>query len=191
MGQKKVVGTNVVSGLEVAGLESGNFCDLSHIYTQRTMPVHNGNIPHQNDISQWSYLGDVYLPEINSEIELLIGSDVPRVLEPLDVIQSVGDGPYAVKTLLGWTVNGPLEGKNGDAQEQSVKSVKRISVVKLDELWKQQFENDFPECVRDVHEHSKEDRQFLDVVSSSAELVDGHYYIGLPFKERGICMPNN
>lgn len=89
------------------------------------MPVHKGNIPHHNDINRWTHLRKVHLPEIDSEMELLIGSDVPKALEPLDVIWSVEDGPYAVKTMLGWTVNGLLGEKN-DAQEQSGISVHRI-----------------------------------------------------------------
>lgn len=191
MGQRKVVGTNIVSGLEVAGLDSSHFCDLPGIYTQKTMPVHQGNIPHQKDIEQWSHLNNVHLPKIESEIELLIGLDVPRALEPLDVIRSVGDGPYAVKTMLGWTVNGPLGKKDDDAQEQSTVNANRISVVKLDVLWEQQFRNDFPECVREDKEPSKEDKMFLDLVSQSTRLVDGHYCINLPLKEKEICLPDN
>lgn len=63
--------------------------------------------------------------------------------------------------------------------------------MKLDELWEQQFKTDFPECARDDHEPSREDQQFLDVVSKSAKIVDGHYCIGLPLKEKEICMPDN
>ncbi|XP_059930142.1 filamin-A-interacting protein 1-like [Gadus macrocephalus] len=96
------------------------------------MPVHKGNIPHQNDINQWHHLKNIHLPELDCEIELLIGSDVPKALEPLQVIRSVGDGPYAVKTMLGWTVNGPLGGKGDYAQEQSEISVNRISVGKTE-----------------------------------------------------------
>ncbi len=31
-----------------------------------------------------------------------------KALEPEEVNRSVKDGPYAVRTALGWTVNGPL-----------------------------------------------------------------------------------
>ena len=78
--------------------------------------------------------------------------------------------------MLGWTVNGPLGGRN-DVQE---KSDKCEQVMKLDELWQQQFKNNFPECIRDDQEPSKEDRQFLDLVSKSAQLINGHYCIALP-----------
>ncbi|KAG7457401.1 hypothetical protein JOB18_017993 [Solea senegalensis] len=191
MGQKKVVETSIVSGLEVTGLHGTDFCDLPCVYTQKTMPVHKGNIPHQNDINQWHHLKNIHLPELDCEIELLIGSDVPKALEPLQVIRSVGDGPYAIETMLGWTVNGPLGGKDDYAQEQSEIRVNRISVVALDEQWEQQFKIDFPECVKDDQEPSKEDQQFLDLVSTSAKLVNGHYCFGLPLKDREICLPDN
>lgn len=54
------------------------------------------------------------LPEINTEIGLLIDTNVPEALEPLQVIRSVNGGPYSIRTVLGWTVNGPL---NGDGIE--------------------------------------------------------------------------
>ena len=74
------------------------------------MPVHQGNIPRQEDLLQWTHLKDVKLTEIDSEVDLLIGTNVPRALEPWEVIRSADGGPYAVKTILGWTVNGPLRG---------------------------------------------------------------------------------
>ncbi|KAK0145483.1 hypothetical protein N1851_015620 [Merluccius polli] len=38
------------------------------------------NIPHQNDINQWHHLKNIHLPELDCEIELLIGSDGGFVL---------------------------------------------------------------------------------------------------------------
>ena len=184
MSQRKVVETSIVSGLGVTGLRGTDFCDIPCVYTQKTMPVHKGNIPHLNYINQWHNLKNIHLPELDCEIELLIGSDVPKALEPLQVIRSVGDGPYAVKTMLGGTVNGPLGGKDDYAQEQSEIRVNRISVVALDEQWEQQFKIDFPECVKDDQEPSKEDQHFLDLVSTSAKLVNGHYCFGLTLKDR-------
>ncbi|XP_053270268.1 uncharacterized protein LOC128427193 [Pleuronectes platessa] len=128
MGQRKVVETSIVSGLEVTGLHGTDFCDLPCVYTQKTMPVHKGNIPHQNDINQWHHLKNIHLPELDCEIELLIGSDVPKALEPLQVIRSVGDGPYAVKTMLGWTVNGPLVRKEDERKPDE--AVERLAEQK-------------------------------------------------------------
>lgn len=135
MAQEKFVECSIVSDLEVAGLDGGVYCDLPGTYTQQRIPVSRSNIPRQQYLSKWPYLHEVHLPEI----ELFIGFNVPRAQEP-----SQDGGPYAVQTVLGWTVNGPLSG--GSDCEQSSVTANRISVVSLVELRKQQFHIDFPEC---------------------------------------------
>ncbi len=136
-----------LSSLEVAGLNEEDFWELPDAYTQETMPVHNGNIPKQKDLQGWPYLKHVNLPDIDSDFELLIGINAPRVMEPIQVIRSVDNGPYAIKTRLGWTVNGPLRGDGGNSSSKYPDvTINRISVSNLRELWQQQFEVDFPEC---------------------------------------------
>ncbi|KAL7880984.1 hypothetical protein SRHO_G00032380 [Serrasalmus rhombeus] len=75
---------------------------------------------------------------------------MPRALEPLEVVRSVGDGPFAIKTVLGWTVNGPLGTECcGSPGCPSTVTANRISAVTLDKLCKQQFKMDFPESSQD------------------------------------------
>lgn len=67
-----------------------------------------------------------------------------------------------------------------------------ISVTRLEELCSQQFKSDFPRCKQDERlEMSEEDHQFLDIASQSARLVEGHYSITLPLRNKDIKMPNN
>lgn len=40
-------------------------------------------------------------------------------------------------------------------------------------------------------ENSVEDKRFMKLASESIELKDGHYVIGLPFKQNSVDMPNN
>ena len=181
MGQEKVVNSYVVTGLEVAGLDGEQFCQLPSTYTQQSMPVNRDNIPRQRDLQRWPHLRHIHLPEIDSRVELLIGTNVPKVLEPLEVVRSVDNGPYAIKTLLGWTVNGPLGGDDGE--ELGTVTVNRISVLNLDDLWQQQFKMDFPECGQDERPSlSREDQNFMKLVTDSAQLLDGHYQIALPLR---------
>lgn len=192
MGQEKVVESHIASALEVAGLDSDVYCELPKIFTQQEMPVKRSNIPRQRDLKRWPHLKHVYLPEIDADVEILIGTNVPRALEPLEVIRSVDGGPYAVKTMLGWTVNGPL----GDCSDNHVYqygiSVNRISAVTLDELWTQQFKTDFPESSQDEQPGlSREDRRFLEMADKTVKLVDGHYSVALPLRDRKFSMPNN
>ena len=72
----------------------------------------------------------------NTEISMgfLIGANCAEALEPKEVISSRESGPYAVKTILGWCVVGPISftNKNGDKV-----SCNRVSVKKLGHrIWK-------------------------------------------------------
>lgn len=68
----------------------------------------------------------------------------------------------------------------------------RISVAKLEELWQLQFKQDFPDAGQNEDiEMSKDDHQFIDMVSQSSKLVDGHYSVCLPVKNKSLCMPIN
>ena len=150
MGQEKVVSSQVVLDLEVAGLDTDSFCVLPAVFTQKSMPVHRGNIPRQEDLWKWPHLGNVNIASIESGVDLLIGTNVPEALEPLEVVRSVDGGPYAVRTMFGWTVSGPLGGssKTDTACMNSV-TVNRISVTKLDQPCEQQRKADAPGCAND------------------------------------------
>lgn len=54
-------------------------------------------------ICGWPYLQQVC--QIDADIGLLIGSNIPKAMEPWRIINSQGEGPYAVKTTLGWTIH--------------------------------------------------------------------------------------
>lgn len=73
------------------------------------------------------------LPFIQEDAGLLIGANVPKALEPLEVINSVNNGPCVVRTVLGWTVNGPLRSGSDIVGTDKLSEVttNRISVAKL------------------------------------------------------------
>lgn len=133
MGVQTTVRSHVVTGLEVCGLEGRNLIDIHKVFSQKTIPANKRNIPQQEDVDRWPHLEQVRIPRIDAEIGLLIGTHVPRAMEPEEVIKSVNDGPYAVRTVLGWTVNGPLRENNYEpAGNRKYVTSNRISVAKLD-----------------------------------------------------------
>ena len=77
--------------------------------------VNKDSIPWKDDLLRFPYLRGTQIPSINSEIGLLIGSDVPNALEPQEVRLSQGQGLFVTRTVFGWTVNVTL-GKMGGAQ---------------------------------------------------------------------------
>lgn len=190
MGQEKPVTSLQIAGLEVAALDSDTFLKLPNAFTQKAIPVTHDNIPKQADIRKWPYLEEVDITPIDSSIGLLIGANAPKALEPWKMINSIGSGPYAVKTLLGWVVNGPL-GSDENANDTCL-HVNRISITNLESLLIKQYNHDFMEqhC-GEKNELSQEDEQFLKMVSDSAEHKDGHYHLKLPFRNTSVNLPNN
>ncbi|KAL1246957.1 hypothetical protein QQF64_034301 [Cirrhinus molitorella] len=62
------------------------------------MPVDASSIPTNDDLIGYAYLGNVNIPKIKADVELLIGSNVPKALEPWKVVNSQAEGPYADNT---------------------------------------------------------------------------------------------
>ena len=56
----------------------------------------------------------VGISERGITVHLLMWTNCLKVLEPLEVIPSQGNGPYAIKTALGWCVIGPIGMKDGN-----------------------------------------------------------------------------
>ena len=193
MSQEKNVTSHLVTGLEISGLEKSDFIALPEIYTQKEMPVTKDNIIRKEDLSKWPYLNKVHIPVIDAEVELLIGTDAPKVLEPLEVINSKGNGPFAVRTRLGWIVNGPLGRHDGTHMAcHTTVQCNRISIDKVEQLLVSQYNQDFSErASEDKPEMSVEDRKFMECANNSVMMKDGHYYLDLPFRKNDLVMPNN
>ena len=110
---------NAVNLMVYDGQEK-NAIELPSVCSCEKLPVAAKHISTQVDVNQWPYLKGIKLPSIESDkVNLLIGNDVPIALEPKQVRESQKGGPYAVKTVLGWTISGPL-GRKRSSQDHLV-----------------------------------------------------------------------
>lgn len=108
MSPKSTVSSYVVNNLEISGLTGKEFYKLPEVYTQKKMPVGPANIIKKEDLAEWPYLDAVHIPHLQADVELVIGTNASKLLEPWEVVNSHGDGPYAIRTLLGWVINGSI-----------------------------------------------------------------------------------
>lgn len=187
---RRAVLTYAVTGLEVSCVEGCHFFRLPEVFTQKTIPAHSSNFPKQADVDRRPHLKVLTLPDLNAGIQLLFGTSVLKAMEPMEVIRSVYDVPYAVRTLRR-TINEPL--KEGDTLTKNkaivTVSTNRISVAKLDDLWRQPFRYDFPESKPEEELTMSREDQFLER-RVSTKMVEGRYCIGLPLKNSKVCVPN-
>ena len=70
-----------------------------------------------NKIKKWDYLKSInreITQQDDMEIGMLIGANWIKSLEPLEIISSRNDGPYAYMTKLGWYIVGPIVNKRSN-----------------------------------------------------------------------------
>lgn len=190
----RAVSSYRLTGLEISSLTGKQFYDLPEVYTQKRMPVNTENIIKEEELAKWPYLDGVDVPHIQADVELLIGTNPSKWLEPWEVVNSHGNGPYAIRTLWGWVINAPLQGSSEEQCESGhpTATVNRISIERLEELLNKQYNHDFNETTSgDKEEMSRDDLKFMEIMKESVKLQDGHYSLKLPFKKEEISLPNN
>ena len=179
MDNDNVKSQSLMVNLEVSDLQGQNTIEMRNVFSRAKLPAAVGDIPVQSDVDRWPYLKDISLPYIDAEIDLLIGNDVPKALEPQEVKRSEDGGPYVVRTLLEWTINGPLGRPNSLSR-----TANRIqSHADLNLQFERFCEMEFNDSQFSVEKGmSQEDKRALNIMEKSTELRGGHYEIALPWK---------
>ena len=175
--------------LEVYDLDDNVFFNLPAVFTRPNIPVTSHDAANQADVDKWPHLVGVTIPTIKANVDLLIGSDNSKVIEPEEVKRSVNGGPYAVKTPLGWVLNGQLE-------QKSSRQIATTNFIHSDESLNEQFKDfcnrEFNDRVTDHHiEMSQEDKRANATMEESVQLQNGHYQIKLPFRNENPKLSDN
>ena len=111
--------TRVVS-LEVTDPDGEGKLHLGQVYTRDSLPIDPRNRVTTNEAARWSHLKGLPLHHAPAdEVMLLIGQDYPDALVPLATVPGGKGEPYAIKTRLGWTVNGPVSVSETRGEQQA------------------------------------------------------------------------
>ena len=141
-------------------------------------------------MDRWPHLNGVFIPHVDAEIGLLIASDVPEALDPIEVRHSQNGGPYASRTRIGWAINGPLGRRGNRSQSQSASFFVRVD-PQFQRMVEDFYNRDFTDCfVDDTTAMSQDELRFMQN-AERIQLKDGHYQIPLPFKDHVVSVPNN
>ena len=106
-GENTPIECSLVS-LEAFDLSEENAVQLPMVYSRPSLPISPDAIAGQEDVERWPCLKGIKLPQIEAEIGLLIGSDVPEALQPNETRENQNGGPFTTRMTLGWVINGPL-----------------------------------------------------------------------------------
>ena len=112
-----------IMSLELSDLRGENHISVKTVFSTPELPVTTINRATQQDINKWPHLSNIQIDQIDGEVGLLIGCDVPEVLEPKEIRRRQDGSPYATRTIFGWVINGPL-GRSSTTSCSTVNFVK-------------------------------------------------------------------
>ena len=105
--------TKVVNGLVAVNCQREDVhLDLPRSYAREQIPIDREEIPRPEVAERYHHLRKIseqltpYMEDI--EVGLLIGLNCPKALRPREVIHGQDTEPYAVRSILGWYINGPV-----------------------------------------------------------------------------------
>ncbi|XP_078487768.1 uncharacterized protein LOC144745768 [Ciona intestinalis] len=176
----------------VKGIYEREIFHMKDVWVISKLPDVKDSIPSSLDVQRYEHLKGLHFPDLNvNEVELLIGSDCDVATEEIARRRMKGC-PTAVRTRLGWTLNGPENNVSNIRPQVSINYCK-VGDTGIHEQLEHMFSYDFCESksARELGP-SVEDCQALSIMEKScSKTADGHCEISLPWKPDKPRLPNN
>ena len=218
MSGKQEISVQKIEGLVVNRVDRRVEIELPKSYSRDVIPSRKNQIPTPASVDNWPHLRRIrdklYPYQDGVCVGVLIGCNCPKAIKPREVITGKGDEPYAVRSLLGWAVIGPVT-PNAECSEDETENISCNRIVTKEigtpnpmrcnfivspqvketinpSAVTQMFEQDFSERNNDIQAYSMDDKRFLAKVKEDiVHCEDWHYEIPLPFKKPNLKLPNN
>ena len=174
--QTKLVNLNLKSS------DGENMLSLSNVYVVDDIPARLPNAM----LSHFAHLQDLPVHDVSPCVDVLIGQDNAEALIPLQTRRGGKGEPFAVKTLLGWSVNGPVSSV-GSVSKRAISHF--ITVSNFDDHVKQLWDIESDPVSKDAA-WSHEDKQVIKLWDARVQNVMGHYELPIPWKPNA-CLPHN
>ena len=176
--------TTQIVNLCIMSQDEKDCLTLSNVYIVEDIPTRYGAI----DVSGYDHLSNLPIVKCMSRVDILIGQDHAEALVPLEVSKGKSGEPFGVRTMFGWSVNGPAI-MNETPSRKVINHFVSTSILehKLDRLW--EIENEgLPG--HDVS-MSKEDQRVIALWDEKiSRSNDGHYILPIPWKS-DAQLPSN
>ncbi|XP_030844258.1 uncharacterized protein LOC105444708 [Strongylocentrotus purpuratus] len=178
-------------GMEVSmtiqGLQEDTKIDVDRMWTVDVLPISSRSIPCQEDVDKWPHLQGIQLVTAGqAKVQLLIGGDTPEAFWVEEERRGQKKDPYAIRTPLGWTLIGPAS----SSSHRNSYGIHHISAEELHNQVKRFWEMDSGPGDERVGE-SVEDVKARTIMEKTVKYIDGHYEIGLPWRQCPPVLPNN
>ena len=170
--------------------DNGNCLDMKSTCLVDSIPVKRPDNP--DCLSDYSHLSDIQYALVaydgDMTVDLLIGQDHAEALVPIDVRRGEVGDPFAVLTLLGWSMFGQVSQSRVTSNVISsfVCATHNPGVCDVEKLWSLENEGVADECG-----WSQEDKYVISLWDKETIKVGQHYEIPPPWRDPSEKVPNN
>ena len=208
-----LISTSVIRNLSVRGFNEAASVKIPSAFSRDALPINSSHIPTRSLVEGIPYLAhlkDKFLPLQDIDVGLLIGFNIQESQDPLSIINSQGGGPFAMKTVLGWSISGRLDSSvcsvsssvlshrvltsvgDADSPVEFVVPSHCKEVINPSDCVKA-LERDFADdSPSDSKSYSVSEKKFLDILSSEVyQDSDSHVTMPLPFKDSSVPVLNS
>ncbi|XP_060580217.1 uncharacterized protein LOC132737005 [Ruditapes philippinarum] len=176
--------------LDIQPIDGNESITLRKVWSVKSLPISTRSAAKYADIRNLPYLSGINIPDIDTiDVMMLIGTDSPIAHIPLEVKFGNSDEPYAIRTRLGWAIRGPVPTmkESNDININFFESRDMLLQQQIDRLWTADFndKSQVKSCM------SVEDKNAMKSMESTLTREDGHYKLGLPWRDGNSSFVNN
>ena len=176
--------------LDIQPIDGNESITLRKVWSVKSLPISTRSAAKYADIRNLPYLSGINIPDIDTnDVMMLIGTDSPIAHIPLEVKFGNSDEPYAIRTRLGWAIRGPVPTmkESNDININFFESRDMLLQQQIERLWTTDFndKSQVKSCM------SVEDKNAMKSMESTLTREDGHYKLGLPWRDRNSSFVNN
>ena len=176
----KPIETSLVS-FHVTSLSGDNELHCKDVCVVRSIPAQVCKV----NVQKYEHLAEVPLGNVGPSVDILLGQDHSEALIPLQARRGNYGEPFCVQTLLGWSLNGPVQSYPSKEKKIQSNFVHMDMEGKVKNMW--EIENEELQCDPCL---SQEDKRVLELWDNEVQVQEGHYTLPIPWKD-GISFPNN
>ena len=171
---------------------------MTRVYAKDELPAPTTYAPSKSVSKRYSYLREAVESQVRyppGQVELIIGQDTPEALAPREFrIGKKWWHPWALRTVLGWTINGPWtwsERAHKKAQAFTLQVLERELYEQLSRQVERFWQLDNLGLNEDSKGASVKDREVLRLWDETTVRKAGHYVAVIPFREKEPIFPDN
>ena len=162
-----------MSSVTVKSLDGARSVEIDCLRSMPSLPISRSCRTNRDVIKRFTHLRDLPIATMDEPVCLLIGSDTPEAFQCLEERRGGRKEPIAIKTPLGWTVQGP---SGNQPVQTDATQINFITNEELDERITALWKTDFPDSMTSNKvAPSIEDKKVLDHLEKTRKTSEGRY----------------